>query len=115
MDVKQYYRKLHELEETLSEKYPVVLSLETADGGKPGVLSEVPRAVAAKMIIEGRAVLASAAEKKKYLEQQAVARKQAEQAELARRVQVAIISDPGFKVTGASKNCNEPAGANTQE
>lgn len=115
MDVKQYYRKIHELEETLTDKYPVVLSLDTTDGGKSGVLSEVPRAIAAKMIIEGRAVLASPAEKEKYFEQQAIARKQAEKAELARRVQVAIISDPGLKVIGRSAKDIEPVGANQQE
>jgi uncharacterized protein (DUF58 family) len=110
MDVKQYYRKIHEVEAGLSDRYPVVISLETTDGGKAGVLSEVSRPVAAKMIVEGCAVLASPAEKQQYLEEQALAKTAAEKAELARRVQVAIISDADLKAPTASKRGVDPAG-----
>jgi hypothetical protein len=101
MDVKQYYRKIYEVETGLSDKYPVVVSLETSDGGKPGVLSEVPRSVAAKMVVEGRAELASSTEKERYFAEQAFTKKAAEKAELARRLQVAIISDGDLR---AAKN-----------
>jgi hypothetical protein len=106
MDVKQYYRKIHEVEAGLTEPYPIVVSVETADGGKAGVVSEVSRAVAAKMIVEGCAVLASRAEKERYFEQQVAARKAAEKAELARRVRVAIISDDDLKPP--SKKSSDP-------
>ena len=115
MDVKQYFRKIRELEETLTEEYPVVVSLDTADGGKGGVLAEVSRTVAARMIIDGRAVLATPAEKEKYLQQQAAARKQAERTELARRVQVAIISDRELGVMGSSKRINDSESVTKQE
>jgi hypothetical protein len=108
MDVKQYYRKLSEVEAGITEVYPVVVSLETADGGKAGVLCEVSRPVAAKMIVEGCAVLASGAEKELYLEQQANARKLAEKAEMARRVQVAIISESDLKTPTPARNNNDP-------
>ena len=94
MDVKQYYRKLREIEATLTEQDVLVVSLETSDGGKAGRVSEVPRHVAAKMMLEGRAVLADEKSRRAYLEGQAVARRAAHKAELARRVQVAIIADP---------------------
>ncbi len=94
MDVKQYYRKLREIEATINEQYPLVVSVETSDGGKAGVISEVPRAVAAKMVVEGSAALANPQQKEAYQQQQIAARKAARKAELARRVQVAIISDP---------------------
>ncbi len=115
MDLKQYFKKIHELEATLADEYPVVVSLPTADGGKAGVLSEVSKAVAAKMIIDGRAVLATAAEKQKHLEQQAAAKKHAEQVELSRRVQVAIITDPNLNIGATPKGSNAPAGLNKQE
>jgi phosphopantothenoylcysteine synthetase/decarboxylase len=94
MDVKQYYRKLKEIEATLEGQYPVVISVETADGGKSGVMSEVSRAIAAKLIVEGRAVLATDMQREEYLVRQAANRSAAAKAELARRVQVAIIADP---------------------
>ncbi|MBV9781997.1 MAG: hypothetical protein JOY62_18695 [Acidobacteriaceae bacterium] len=53
--------------------------------------------MAAKMIVEGRAVLASEEEKELYRSKQANARQAAEKAELARRVQVAIINDSEIK------------------
>jgi hypothetical protein len=97
MDLKQYFRKIRQVEAGLSETFPLVVSLETPDGGKPGLVSEVSREEAAKMIVEGRAVLASEEEKELYREQQARAKEAAEKAELAKRVQVAIISDRDLK------------------
>ncbi len=93
MDVKQYFRKVREIEDSLTEPYPVVISLETSDGGKAGMVCEVPRSVAAKMILERRATLASIEQKEFFFQQQEAAKKAAEKAELARRVQVAIIAD----------------------
>jgi hypothetical protein len=108
MDVKQYYRKIAEVETGITDVYPVVVSLETSDGGKPGVLSEVPRLVAAKMIVEGCAVLATAAQTQQYLEQQAIAKQVAEKAEMARRVQVAIISESDLQALHPAKKSNDP-------
>lgn len=109
MDVKQYYKKINEIEAGLQDLYPVVVSLETSDGGKPGVLSEVSRPIAAKMIVEGRVVVASAAEKEQYREKLELARKAAEKAELARRLQVTIVSDSDLKPSLLSKKNNDPA------
>lgn len=103
MDVKQYYRKINEVEAGLKDKYPMVISLETPDGGKAGVVSEVPRTLAAKLIVECRAVLASEAEIEKYRNEQSAAKRSAEKAELAKRLQVAIIADPDLKVSGSRK------------
>ncbi|MGH9582358.1 MAG: hypothetical protein ACRD4O_05435 [Bryobacteraceae bacterium] len=96
MDVKQYYRKVREIEANLADKFLLLVSVETPDGGKPGVISEVARALAAKLLVEGRAALASKEEREVYRRQQITGRKAAEQAKLARTVQVAILSDPGF-------------------
>lgn len=108
MDVKQYYKKIREVEASLEEAYPLIISVETSDGGKAGTVCEVPRHTAARMIVENRAVLASAKEKEAYKQQQVVAKKAAEKAELARRVQVAIISDPDLQAAVQAKKSNEP-------
>ena len=104
MDVKQYYRKIAEAEQALKEEFPVVVSLETPDGGRNGVLAEVPRYTAAKLIVEGKAALATEEQKQQYFEQQAAIRKAAEKAELSRRLQVAIIADPTLKTLGPSSD-----------
>ena len=106
MDVKQYFRKMREIENTLTEPYPVVVSLETSDGGKAGTVCEVPRSVAAKMILERRATLASDEQKELFFQQQEAAKKAAEKAELARRLQVAIIADSDLQTT-ATKTVNK--------
>jgi hypothetical protein len=103
MDLKQYFRRLREIEESFIDKYPVVISLETPDGGKAGLIAETSRHVAAKMIVEGRAVLASSEQKTAYYEHQDATRKAAEKAELSKRVQVAIIADPDFQVQAMGK------------
>lgn len=100
MDVRQYYRKLREAEITISETYPLMVSLETTDGGKPGIVSEVSREAAAKLIVEGRAVPATLEEQELHRERQFAARQKAETAEMARRVQVAIISDSDLHLAG---------------
>jgi hypothetical protein len=107
VDIKQYFRKIREIEGSLTEPYPVVFSLETSDGGKAGLACEVPRAVAAKMIVERRAALASVEEKELFFQQQEAAKKVAEKAELARRVQVAIIADPDLQTTAINKTASK--------
>lgn len=97
MDVKQYFRRLREIENSFVDNYPVVISLETSDGGKAGLIAEMSRAVAAKMIVEGRAIVANADQKAAYYEYQEANKRAAEKAELAKRVQVAIIADPEFQ------------------
>jgi hypothetical protein len=111
MDLKQYFRRLREIEESFVDKYPVVISLETPDGGKAGLIAETSRHVAAKMILEGRAVLANLEQKTAYYEHQEATRKAAEKAELAKRVQVAIIADPEFQSQAISKKTTGPSSA----
>ncbi len=62
MDLRVYFQKIRRIEAELAEPYVVVVSRETPDGGKPGVRTEVPRALAAKLIVEDQAALASAEE-----------------------------------------------------
>lgn len=59
MDVRVYYQKLRKIEAAMPEPYVVVVSRETPDGGKPGVKTDVPRSLAAKLIVEDQATLAN--------------------------------------------------------
>jgi hypothetical protein len=93
MDLRQYFRRLREIESKISEEFPVVISLDTADGGKAGVVAEVSRAIAAQLLAEGRAVLADEPQKEEFAARQLAARKAGEKDELMKRIHVSLISD----------------------
>jgi hypothetical protein len=59
MDLKAYYKKVRDIESSLASAHIVVVSFETPDGGKAGVLTEVARFNAATQIAENRARLAT--------------------------------------------------------
>jgi hypothetical protein len=62
------------------------------------------------MIVEGRAILANAEQKTAYYEHHEATKRAAEKAELAKRVQVAIIADPEFQVQATGKkSTNSPS------
>lgn len=108
MDIKQYFRKIREAEAAISEDFPVVISRETSDGGKEGIPTEVSRSIAAKMIVEGRAVLASERQAAEYRAQQRAAKESFDAAELSRKVQIAIIDQTALSSLKDKKNTPAP-------
>jgi succinate dehydrogenase/fumarate reductase flavoprotein subunit len=78
MDIRQYYERIREVAATIQEEYTIVKSLATDDGGKAGVFTEVSRSVAAKLVVDRKAILATPAEASEY-------RSQLKAAEAARR------------------------------
>jgi len=97
MDLHIYFKKIKEIQATIKEEYPLIVSAKTEDGGKAGTVMEVSKLEAAKAIAENRAVLADAQQKKDYFEQVARRKQSVEKAELSRRLQIAIISDAEFR------------------
>jgi len=93
MDLKVFYRRLREIEASIPEAHAVVVSKETPDGGREGVRTEVPRAVAARMAAEGKARLATAEEAAEFRGQVAEAKRAAEQLAMAGRVQFTVLSE----------------------
>jgi len=92
MDLQAYYKKIRATEESLKDPSVVLVSLETPDGGREGVRTEVPRRIAATMIVEGGARLATPDEARDFQEQKAEAKRQADQLAAASRMQFAVIS-----------------------
>jgi len=92
MDLQVYFKKIRALEESLKDPSAVLVSLETQDGGREGVRTEVPRRIAARMIVEGAARLATAEETRDFMEQKAEAKRQADQTAAASRMQFTVIS-----------------------
>ena len=91
MDLRSYYRKVHEAEAGLKGEHFVVVSLETPEGGKAGVRTEVSGKVAARLIAEARARPATEEEAQAFHEAHRAARMAREQEEAAKRVQVMVI------------------------
>jgi hypothetical protein len=97
MDLRSYYKKVREADSMLTGDDVVLVSLATSEGGKEGVLTEAPRGVAAKLIAEGRARVATEAESHGFREGLREAREQYEQDEAARRVQLVMVPAKGAK------------------
>jgi hypothetical protein len=91
MDLRSYYKRVREAETTLTGEHLVMVSLETSEGGKAGVRTEAPRAIAAKLIAEERARVATEEEAREFHEANRDAREAHEEAEAAKRVQVMVI------------------------
>lgn len=94
MDLRNYFGRIRELEQSLSDEYVLVVSRATPDGGKPGIVTEVTRYEAAKLVVEQRADLATKEKAASYRQAEAERRQEIEAAALASRVQVTVISEP---------------------
>jgi hypothetical protein len=91
MDMRSYYKKVREADAALTGEHFVMVSLETSEGGKAGVRTEVPREIAAKLIAELRARVATEDETREFHDASRQARVAHEQDEAAKRVQVMVI------------------------
>jgi hypothetical protein len=92
MDLQVYYQKIREMEKTIADDFPLVVSVETSDGGKSGTKTEVPRGLAARLLVEGLARIASKDELKAYRDVLAEAKRVAERAAAAARLQLTVLS-----------------------
>lgn len=105
MDLRGYYQEIRETESKIAAGDVVVVSLATPDGGRAGVRTEVPRSIAARLLVEKRARLATEEEAAEFRREEAEARRAVEQAEAAKRLQVTVIPDAELKAlrTGRSR------------
>ena len=105
MDLKLYYQKIRDVESKMTETFPIVMSNETADGGKAGVPTEVTAGIAARMLVEGAARLATAEEATAFRTAQAEAKRAADQAAAAAKVQFTVLTTTELnKLKGAAKS-----------
>ena len=105
MDLRVFYQKLRKLEQQIVDAHVVVVSEETTDGGRPGQKSEVARGIAARLILEGRARMATTEEAGEYRKVIDQALQEAEQRAAAERVQLTLISDTDLR---ALKSVSRP-------
>jgi hypothetical protein len=104
MDLKLYYQKRRDTEFKIPDAFPLIISQQTDDGGLAGSCAEVTRAVAAKMITEGTARLATAEEAKAYREARAEAKRAADEAAVVSQVHVTVVPSAELaKLAGGKK------------
>jgi len=97
MDLKAFYQKLQKIELEIVDPSVVVVSHETPDGGRAGTKVEVSKAIAARLLLEGRARLATPEEIAEYREAIEAARREEEQKNAAQKVQVNLITDADLR------------------
>lgn len=97
MDLRVFFQKLRKIEQEIIEPHVVVVSHETPDGGREGQLSEVSRSIAARLILEGHAHLASAEQTAEFRTEARKALEEAQQRQIADKVQVNVISDADLR------------------
>jgi len=105
MNLKAYYQRIRDVERTLVEPSVVLVSHATPDGGKEGLHIEVPSQLAAKMIAEGRAHLASTDEALEFRQKTADAKRAAYEEAIANRMQVTII--PATEAKRSTRSAKE--------
>ena len=92
MDLQVYYQKIRSIEAKITDEFPLLVSVDTSDGGKGGTKTEVPRRTAAKLLIEGQARLATKEETKAHREGVAEAKRSADRAAAAAKLQLTVLS-----------------------
>ena len=102
MDLRAFYQKLRKIEQEIADPHVVVVSHDTPDGGRPGQLAEVSRSNAARLILEGRAHVATAEEAAEFRAAAQKALQEAQQRQMADRVQVNVISEADLRALKSS-------------
>jgi hypothetical protein len=97
MNMRQFYEKIKEIEDGIKSVEVIVVSNATCDGGKAGIKSEVKRSVAARMVTEGRARLATAEEAQVMRQEVEAAYKRGQEVLNSGKVQLAVLSDSEMK------------------
>jgi hypothetical protein len=91
MDLRVYYQKIRDERRQIADEFPIVVSHETPDGGRKGRMTEVTRDLAAKLLVDGTAHLASDTEAAEFRQRQADMRKAAQDELAASKVQLTVV------------------------
>jgi hypothetical protein len=93
MNLRAYFQKIREVEKAIVQDVVYVASLAGDDGGVAGIISQVTRAIAAKLIVDQKSRLATDEEVEELLARHEAIRRQMQEDQVSQRLQVAIVSD----------------------
>lgn len=97
MNLHTYYARIRDIEDSIADDSIVIKSLATEAGGVAGRLTEVSRTIAARMVVDGLAEIASPAEAKRH-RADAISKRQAEEERRrAAQVHFTVISEADLK------------------
>lgn len=108
MDLKTYYQRIREFAAGIPGESAVIVSLATPEGGRAGLLTEVPKEVAARMLADGIASLAGEEEAARFHQQAQVRREEEEHRRAAARIRVSFITEEQAR---ALQPAREPKGS----
>ena len=97
MDLRVFFQKLRKIEQEIADPHVVVVSHETPDGGRRGQFAEVSRSIAARLILEGRAHLATRGGIGRVSGGGEKGAEEAQQRVMADKVQVNVISEADLR------------------
>jgi len=106
MDLRAYYRNIRETERSLPSPQVVIVSLSTPDGGKAGIVTETPTAIAARMIIDGIARQASDDERERFQKQNEAAKQAADEAAAISKLQVVVLPSGSVRTIASDREEN---------
>ena len=92
MDLKAYYTKVRETAARYPNKDVVVVSRATADGGKAGVFTEVPKEVAAMMVVEGTADAAAEHDAEAFRQARTIEKQRVEREQAAAKMPLSVVT-----------------------
>jgi hypothetical protein len=104
MDLRRYYQELRQKEAEIEGKDIYIVSLATADGGKEGVITQVPKAIGCRLIVEGKARLATPEEAERYEQEEERKRAEFVSQEFARKIQVQVVTEPRHVRSGKNED-----------
>lgn len=107
MDLQIYYKKIRDLAATLTDEFPLVVSRDTTDGGKAGVPNEVAPRLAAKLVVDGTARLATPEEAQAFRLALAEAKRLADSEAAASKVQLTVLTTEEVKRLRSSPKTKE--------
>jgi hypothetical protein len=93
MESREFFRRARKLAAEIGQPFVVVSSKETTDGGREGVLSQVSRETAARLILKDLAVLATAEQTAEYFAADERTRASFEAEQLRNRIHVALANN----------------------
>jgi hypothetical protein len=102
-----YFHKIRQVESRITEPHVVVVSMETPDGGKAGVFTEVTRQNAAKLVVEGWARLATEEETAQFRAELVEAKRRFDEEQAASQVKFAIVPDHEYRGIKSGSRSNK--------
>ena len=90
---KDYYREITAQEAAIEKPFVLVISLQTPNGGRAGIESELNRVTAAKMIVDKQVRLATPEEVKRLRDDREEKQRQKDLASLQERVRMTRLAE----------------------